>query len=220
MKDLHDWNLDHARAAEVQETFRKRLILTWDRRQIATVAGLDVHFEGERARAAIVVLSYPTLDLVEEATATARLAFPYIPGLLAFREGASLVSAWKRLGQKPDLLMFDGQGIAHPRGIGIASHMGLWFERPSIGVAKSKLVGRYHEPGSNRGDSSELLDEQEGDRIIGAVLRTRANVRPLFISAGHLIDLEQSIRFVLRCSTRYRLPEPTRRAHMLASKRG
>jgi deoxyribonuclease V len=219
LKNLHDWNLDHAHAAELQETLRKRLILTWDRREIATVAGLDVHFEGERACAAIVVLSYPELDLVEEATATARLALPYIPGLLAFREGPALVSAWKRLEHTPDLLMFDGQGIAHPRGIGIASHMGLWFERPSIGAAKSRLVGRYHEPGSNRGDSSDLYEEREVGKVIGAVLRTRADVRPLFISSGHLIDLSQSLRFVMSCCTRYRLPEPTRRAHKLASKR-
>lgn len=115
--------------------------------------------------------------------------------------------------------MFDGQGIAHPRGFGIASHMGLWFERPSIGVAKSKLVGRYREPGPNRGDSSTLREEREAGKVIGAVLRTRANVRPLFISPGHMIDLSQALRFVMHCCMRYRLPEPIRRAHMLASKR-
>jgi deoxyribonuclease V len=220
VKNLHAWNLDHGRAVAIQEALRTRIVLAWDHRQVATVAGLDVHFEGERARAAIVVLSYPTLDLVEEATASAPVEFPYIPGLLAFREGEALVSAWQRLGQKPDLLMFDGQGIAHPRGIGIASHMGLWFERPSIGVAKSRLVGRFHEPGLNRGDRSDVYDEREAGKVIGAVLRTRADVRPLFVSPGHLIDLPQSLHFVMSCCTRYRLPEPTRRAHMLASKRG
>jgi deoxyribonuclease V len=176
-----------------------------------------VGIEAETARAAIVVLRYPDLTPLEGVTADAPLVFPYIPGLLAFREGPAVLAAWEKLQTKPDLLMFDGQGIAHPRGIGIASQMGLWLERPSIGVAKSRLYGRHAAPGSNRSDLAELHDERDPTRVIGAVLRTRANVNPLYISIGHLIDLPHCIEFVLRCCTQYRLPETTRWAHKVAA---
>jgi deoxyribonuclease V len=140
----------------------------------------------------------------------------FASSLLAFREGPAILAAWDKLQHKPDLLMFDGQGIAHPRGIGIASQMGLWLECPSIGVAKSRLYGRHAPPGSKRGDWVELYDERDRRRVIGAVLRTRENVNPLYISPGYLIDLPRCIEFVLRCCTRYRLPERTRWAHRVA----
>jgi deoxyribonuclease V len=192
------------------------LILRWDGPQVSTIGGVDVSFKEHQARAAIVVLRYPDLTPLEAVTADAPLDFPYIPGLLAFREGPAILAAWSELYVKPDLLMFDGHGIAHPRGIGIASHMGLWLECPTIGVAKSRLYGKHAEPGLDRGDRAPLYDEHNPEQVIGAVLRTREKVKPLYISPGHLIDVEHSVAFVMECVTRYRLPEPTRWAHRVA----
>ncbi|HMB25112.1 MAG TPA: deoxyribonuclease V [Anaerolineales bacterium] len=211
---LHNWNLTPEEAARVQTDLRNRLILTWDERPVTTVAGVDVSIKTETARAAIVVLRYPELKPFESVTADAPLVFPYIPGLLSFREGPAVLSAWNKLENKPDLLMFDGQGIAHPRGIGIASQMGLWLERPTIGVAKSRLYGRHAEVGPHRGDRADLLDKS-GD-LIGAVLRTRERTNPLYISPGHLMDVEHAVEFVLACLAGYRLPDPTRWAHNVA----
>lgn len=201
---------------ETQVRLRGRLVLSWDGREVKTVGGVDVALEDDHARASIVVLRYPDLTPLEGVTAKATIAFPYIPGLLAFREGPAVLAAWEKLERKPDLLMFDAQGVAHPRGFGLASHMGLWLGRPSIGVAKSRLYGRHAEPGPNRGDLAELWDEREPGRLIGMVVRTRAHVSPVYVSIGHLIDLPHAVAFVLNCSTRYRLPEPTRWAHRVA----
>ncbi len=211
---LHNWNLTPEEAAHVQSDLRNRLILTWDNRPVATVGGVDVSVKTETARAAIVVFRYPDLKPVEGVTADAPLVFPYIPGLLTFREGPAVLAAWNELQTKPDLLMFDGQGIAHPRGMGIASQMGLWLERPTIGVAKSRLYGRHEEVGSQRGDRADLLDKN--GNVIGAVLRTREKTNPLYISPGHLMDVKHAVEFVLACCTGYRLPEPTRWAHKVA----
>jgi deoxyribonuclease V len=215
-KDLHSWDLSPEAAVQVQAGLRQRLILVWDGRPVSAIGGVDVSFKESHACAAIVILRFPDLMPLEGITAVAPLAFPYIPGLLAFREGPAFLAAWERLRVKPDLLMFDGQGIAHPRGIGIAAHMGLWVDRPSIGVAKSRLYGKHAEPGLDRGDRALLYDEHDRERAIGAVLRTREKVKPLYISPGHLIDIEHSVAFVLGCVTRYRLPEPTRWAHQIA----
>lgn len=219
---LHSWTLDPAEAVRVQAELRARLVLRWDGRPVSTVGGVDIDLEGgqgdaARARAAIVVLRYPDLAPLEAVTADVPLLFPYIPGLLAFREGPAVLAAWEKLTIRPDLLMFDGQGIAHPRGIGIASQMGLWLERPTIGVAKSRLYGRHVEPGLRRGQWAELRDERDVGRVIGAVLRTRDGVNPLYASPGHLVDLPKAIEFVLNCCTRYRLPETTRWAHRVAA---
>ena len=157
--ELHTWDLTPKEAARVQTELRLRLVLTWDARPVATIGGVDVSIQTESARAAIVVLRYPELTPLEAVIADAPLVFPYIPGLLAFREGPAILMAWSQLQNKPDLLMFDGQGIAHPRGIGIASQMGLWLERPTIGVAKSRLYGRHGEVGPARGDLANLLDK-------------------------------------------------------------
>jgi len=211
---LHNWDLTPEEAAHVQIELRQRLVLNWDNRPVATIGGVDVSIKPEMARAAIVVISYPELKPVEAAVADAPLVFPYIPGLLSFREGPAVLLAWSKLQNKPDLLMFDGQGIAHPRGIGIASQMGLWLERPSIGVAKSRLFGRHAELGPRRGDRADLLDKN--GTIIGTVLRTREKANPLYISPGHSIDVEHATQFVLNCCTGYRLPEPTRWAHKVA----
>jgi deoxyribonuclease V len=165
-------------------------------------------------RAAIVVIRFPELTPLEAVTADEPLIFPYIPGLLSFREGPAILSAWEKLRIKPDVVMFDGQGIAHPRGVGIAAQMGLWLDRPTIGVAKSRLYGRHAEVGPRRGDQAELLD-QNGN-IIGAVVRTREKTNPLYVSPGHLMDVKQATEFVLACGAGYRLPEPTRWAHRIA----
>lgn len=217
MRTLHAWTLDPDEAVKVQAELRSRLVLAWDGRAVNTVGGVDVSLQEDHARAAIVVLRYPSLTPVEGVTADVPLVFPYIPGLLSFREGPAVLAAWEKLQHKPDLLMFDGQGIAHPRGIGIASQMGLWLERPSIGVAKSRLYGRHVEPGPQRGDRVDLLDRYDPTRVIGAVLRTRERTNPLYISPGHLIDLEHAVEFVLKSCTGYRLPEPTRWAHKFAA---
>jgi len=192
-------------------------VLRWDGREVKTIGGVDMSLKGGNAHAAIAVLRFPELTPIQGVAADAPLVFPYIPGLLAFREGPAILAAWERLDPKPDLLMFDGQGIAHPRGIGIASQMGLWLERPTIGVAKSRLCGRHAEPGPKRGDTAELHDEHDSTRIIGAVLRSRDGGNPLYISPGHLIDLPHALDFVIKCCTGYRLPEPTRWAHKFAA---
>jgi len=217
--DLHPWTLDPVEAAQVQAGLRARLVLAWAGRTVSTLAGIDVGLKdaSRTARAAIVVLSYPDLTPLEGVTADVPLVFPYVPGLLAFREGPAILAAWEKLHLQPDVLMFDGHGIAHPRGIGIAAQMGLWLERPSIGVAKSRLYGRHVAPGPRRGDLAELYDERDPARVIGVVLRTRESVNPVYVSPGHLIDLSHCVEFVLRCCTRYRLPEPTRWAHRLAA---
>jgi len=216
MQELHTWTLDPRQATEIQFELRNRLVLSWNRREPTTVGGVDVGLEGEKAHAAIVVLRYPDMAPLEGVTAEEDMKFPYIPGLLTYREGPVVLAAWKQLKMKPDLIFFDGQGIAHPRGIGLASHMGLWFERPSIGVAKSRLYGYHGDPGPNRGDGAELRDEYEPERVIGMVLRTRADATPVYVSPGHLIDVQHSVELVLKCCTGYRLPEPIRWARKVA----
>lgn len=179
------------------------------------MAGIDVAYgrRGGPAHAAAVLFDLATLTPLEQAEATVATAFPYVPGLLSFREGPAAVAAIRSLSRKPDVLMCDGQGIAHPRRIGIASHLGLVLDMPAIGVAKSRLIGTHEEPGPNRGDWTPLFDD--GD-IIGAVVRTRANVRPLFVSIGHRVSLETAIALVFACTRRFRLPEPIRAADRLS----
>ena len=200
----------------MQLRLREKLLLTWDRRPLRSVGGVDVAITGDRARAAIVVLRYPELTPLRSVIGEAWLSFPYVPGLLAFREGPAVLAAWEKLQFKPDLLLFDGQGIAHPRGFGLAAHIGLWLETPSIGVAKSRLYGLYSEVGPCFGEWSKLRDELDPEHVIGAVLRTRENTKPLFISPGHLIDLAYAVSFVLGCCRGFRLPEPARQAHQVS----
>jgi deoxyribonuclease V len=189
----------------------------WEESTVRLVAGVDVGFPGQRARAAVAVLSFPDLQLVDCALAEADAPFPYIPGLLAFREGPAILAALGNLSIEPDLLIFDGHGLAHPRRVGIAAHMGVLLDVPSIGCAKSRLVGRHREPSRGRGIHVPLYDD---GTVIGAVLRTREGVRPVYVSIGHRIDLERAINFVLTSCPRYRLPEPIRWAHRLASGKG
>jgi deoxyribonuclease V len=216
MKPLHSWNLAPEEAIQIQKELRNQLDQIWNtKHKVNTVGGVDIGIIQEKsARCAIVVFRFPELTPVEGVTAEVPLVFPYIPGLLSFREGPAVLAAWGKLTEKPDLIMFDGQGIAHPRGIGIASQMGLWLEKPTIGVAKSRLFGRHEEVGPKRGDRADLLDTH--GKIIGAVLRTREKTNPLYVSPGHLIDVDHTVKFVLASCTGYRLPEPTRWAHKVA----
>jgi deoxyribonuclease V len=214
---LHPWSLSPEEAIRVQAELRTRLNLTWDSRAVETIGGVDVDLEEHVARAAIVILRLSDLKPIEGVTADAPLVFPYIPGLLAFREGPAVLAAWEKVQHKPAVVMFDGQGIAHPRGIGIASQLGLWIERPTIGVAKSRLYGRHDPVGPRRGDRADLHDERDPAHIIGAALRTREGANPLYISPGHLIDVPPAVELVLRCVTHFRLPEPTRWAHKFAA---
>jgi deoxyribonuclease V len=202
-------------AREVQERLRKAVRhapLPLDR--IRLVGAADVTYVGEKetVAAAVVVADLATGRVVEERTAIGRTAFPYVPGYLTFREGPAVMAAWKKLSRKPDVVLFDGHGIAHPRRLGIASHIGVLLNVRSVGVAKRRLVGEHAEPGPLRGDWSLLTD---GEETLGAVLRTREAVKPVFVSVGHRADLPSAIALVLRLCTRYRLPDPARRAHRL-----
>jgi deoxyribonuclease V len=213
---LHNWDLPPTAARQLQTELRRQLVLAWDGRPVNTVGGVDVSLQGDQARAAVVVLRFPSLEPVEAVLATAPLVFPYVPGLLSFREAPAILAAWAKLSALPDLVLFDGQGIAHPRGLGIAAHVGLWLARPTIGVAKSRLYGHHAEPGPVPGDTAELFSQAAPPQVIGAVVRTKARTNPLYISPGHLMDVPNAVAFVLKCVTRYRLPEPTRWAHLVA----
>ena len=213
---FHSWDITPREAVALQRELAP-LIVREDRLgEVRRVAGVDVGFEdnGRITRAAIAVLSYPELELVEQSVARVPTRFPYVPGLLSFREVPAVLQAFEQLSQRPDLILYDGQGIAHPRRIGIASHVGLLLDIPSIGAAKSRLCGSHEEPPPQRGAWAPLTDRGE---IIGAVLRTRDGVQPLYVSIGHRVSLETAIRWVLACTPRYRLPETTRWAHRLAS---
>ncbi len=194
-------------------------ILTRDQLgQVSTIAGVDAGFEdgGRTTRAAIVVMSWPGLEVVEQTVARVPTAFPYVPGLLSFRELPSVLAAFGQLGARPDLALCDGQGIAHPRRFGIACHLGILLDLPAIGVGKSRLIGTFEPPGAGKGEFTDLVD---GDERIGAVVRTRDNVKPLFVSPGHRVSLQTAVDWVLKCAVRYRLPEPVRLADKLASRR-
>lgn len=212
----HPWNITPTEAIALQKKLASQVITYDQLGPINFVAGVDVGFE-ERdtiARAAVAVLSFPALQLVDYAIARRPTGFPYIPGLLSFREVPAVLDALSQLRQLPDIVLCDGQGIAHPRRFGIACHLGVITELPTIGVGKSRLIGHHEEVPQERGLWSALIDKSER---IGAVLRTRAGMQPLYISTGHKVSLESSISLVMCCTTRYKLPETTRWAHRLAS---
>ena len=219
----HRWDVSPSKAKEIQQGLRSRVSTERIFSQVNTVAGVDVSIKGEVARAAIVVLSYPGLTPLDYSLAELPAEFPYIPGLLAFREAPSVLAALEKLKTEPDLLIFDAQGLAHPRRLGLAAHLGVIIDRPSIGCAKSRLWGKHDEPGPERGSFAHLYDGDEAacaSEIIGAVVRTRTGVNPLYVSIGHQVDLPAAIKYVLGCCTKYRLPETTRYAHRVAGERG
>ena len=207
------WTRSVAQARLLQEQLH-RLVVTDDRLgEVRRVAGVDAHYGAGQVWAAVVVMSFPDLAVVESALVHRAITFPYVPSLLSFREAPATLEALHRLSKKPDLLLVDGQGLAHPRRFGLACHVGVLSDTPTIGVAKSRLVGTYQEPGIKRGAWSPLVDRGE---TIGAALRTRDAVRPLFVSVGHRVSLKTAIKFVLHCAGRYRLPEPLRAADRLS----
>lgn len=215
----HAWDVTAAEAVAIQQRLRTQIQLTRLQQPVRLIAGVDTGFtdEGRTARAAIALYRFPELEPLECVTTLDPVRFPYVPGLLSFREIPVVLKALEQLGQRPDLLLCDGQGIAHPRRVGIATHLGLVTGISSIGVGKSRLTGHYREPGQDKGDRSPLM---AGSERIGTVLRSRSGVRPLFVSPGHLVTHQEAVDWVLRCLTRYRLPEPIRMADRIASARG
>ncbi len=212
---LHSWDLSPKAAADLQRELAARLVsdspLALD--EIETVAGVDVSVNRGWSRAAVVVMRLPQLEIVETALAAEATRFPYVPGLLAFREGPVALAAIAKLRRRPDVFLFDGMGQIHPRKLGIAAHLGLWLGRPTVGCGKRHYIGEYAEPGLARGGRSDL--RYRGERL-GVVLRTRTRVKPVYVSVGHLAELESAVALVLACAPKYRLPAPIRAAHQAA----
>lgn len=209
------WPENITEAGEIQETLRKKVKITLLKKTPKYIAAVDAAFFGNKVIGVTCLYKYPEFTHIEDVSVTARSKFPYNPGYLAFREGPAIIEAIKKLKQKPDLILFDGQGIAHPKSLGIASHVGVLLDIPTIGCAKSRLIGEYTELGMKKGQWSTL--KYKG-KIVGAVLRTRDNVKPVFVSPGHKIDLKNSIEIVLKCTGKYRIPEPIRRADFISKK--
>jgi len=212
-----DSNLTYAKAVSIQKHLRAALELKPPEGRIRRVAGADVGFtkDGQHAIAGFVLFSWGDLEVVDVALASRKVDFPYIPGLLSFREIPVLVAAYRRLEASPDVIFCDGQGLAHPRRFGLASHLGVLLSKPTIGCAKSVLVGTFKEPGARRGSRTNMTDE---DECVGCALRTRDNVREMYISPGHMMDTPTAARLVLEAGRGYRLPEPTRAAHNLVAR--
>lgn len=211
----HSWNLRPREAIALQKRLARKVIDNAPVDKVSTIAGIDVAFQKDTAIAAVVLLGYPNLERIGSFIAKRKVVFPYIPGLLSFREGPVILEAIGNLDVRPDLCIFDGQGKAHPRRLGIACHIGLITGIPSIGCGKSRLCGHHEEPPYEKGSHVPLRDR---DEVIGSVVRTRDGVKPVYVSVGHRIDLESSIRMILSCCTKYRLPEPIRQAHHHAEK--
>ncbi|MBO0779080.1 MAG: deoxyribonuclease V [Ktedonobacteraceae bacterium] len=217
MQPLHEWNLSEEEAIALQRELAKRIVREDRLGEVRHIAGVDmaINEQNEMARAAVVLLTYPEMEVVERHIYEEPVRMRYIPGLLSFREAPAVLGAFHQLRQRADLVMVDGMGIAHPRRIGIASHLGLWLDIPTIGCGKSLLVGTYDEKklSEEAGSWVPLIHRNE---VVGAMVRTRTRVKPMIISSGHLISLETSIKYVLQCSRGYRLPEPTRQADKLS----
>lgn len=209
----HPWDVSPAEAREIQRQMCGYVLAQPLDHQPEIVAGIDVSIKDGQARAAVVLLSYPDLVPFRAATAEMPVSFPYVPGFLAFREGPVALAALEQLTEQPDVLIFDAQGLAHPRRMGLAAHLGVLLDVPAVGCAKSCLCGEYEEPGEKKGSWTPLVD---GGEVIGAVVRTRDGVRPVFVSIGHRVDLGTAVALVLSCAPRYRLPETTRWAHRVA----
>jgi deoxyribonuclease V len=216
-RTLHAWAVSRQAALSIQENLRAGISLLPLGRKVQRVGGGDVSYakRGSRLFGAMVVLSFPDLAVVDQAWEVGKIGFPYIPGLLSFRECPILLQVAKKIHHPPDVWIFDGQGIAHPRGFGLASHMGLLLDSPSVGCAKKRLVGLHGEVGPQKGDSEALIFDE---KVVGAVLRTRCGTKPLYVSPGFRIDLTGAVHLILKTSTRYRVPEPLRQAHILSKR--
>jgi len=216
IRNLHPWNIPASQATGVQADLVRQLSLHNDFGNIEIVAGADVALDPKTGMGygAVVLLAYPSLEPVEVAVSKRKIEFPYVPGLLSFREGPVLLEAFERLDKEPDLIFFDGNGVAHPRGLGIASHLGLVLDKPSIGVAKSKLLGNHKAPGRKEGDSAELIYK---GKMVGHAVRSKPGAAPVFVSPGHKIDYETALRLTLTCVDGVRVPKPTRLADAVAA---
>ncbi len=212
MNPLHSWKVTVKEAILIQEGLKDKIILKKDFSKVETVGGGDVAYSknGDRLFGAITVLSFHDMEVLDMATTDGKIPFPYVPGLLSFREGPILIKTFEKLKRRPDVMVFDGQGIAHPRRMGLASHIGLWLDFPAIGCAKTPLLKDFVSPALTKG-SFEWI-RHEGNKV-GAVLRTKEKVKPLFVSPGHRIDLTTSIQLILESCRGFRIPEPLRRAH-------
>jgi len=217
IKTLHNWDITSEKAIVLQRTLAKQVKIRPFEKKIKTVAGIDCGFTKDKKNivACIVVLSARAFENLETVYAVKRVQFPYVPGLLSFREAPICITAAEKLKTIPDCIIVDGQGIAHPRRLGLACHLGLFFDIPTIGCAKSRLIGEFKMPAISKGSISPLKDRGE---IIGSVVRTRSNVKPVFVSAGHKCRLADAVRIVLECCGRYRLPEPSRLAHQMVTR--
>ena len=215
IESLHNWQVSTAQAMDIQQKLAAQVSKNNEIAAPRFIAGVDISVNKEQGMGtgAIVVLQYPELRIVETQVAQGKLGLPYIPGLLSFREAPVTLAACEKLSLTPDLIMVDGQGIAHPRRLGLASHLGLFLNTPTIGCAKSLLCGSHEEPGDEPGSYAEVIHRGE---IIGAALRSRPGTKPVYISIGHKVDLQAAIYWVLECCRGYRLPEPARLAHQAA----
>ncbi len=212
--NLHSWEVNPKEAIQLQKELKKKISLKKSFNQVKKVAGADVSYYQNKMIAGVIIFKFSNLELIEKQSFISSINFPYIPGLLTFREGPSLLEAFKKIKVEPDIILFDGQGIAHPRRMGIATHLGLFLDKPTIGCAKSKLSGNYNAVGEEKGCYSLL---REGEEIIGAVVRTRKKVKPIFVSPGHKMDLPNSIEIILKCTDKYKLPVPIREAHIFVN---
>jgi deoxyribonuclease V len=218
VKSLHDWNVTPKEAIQIQKHLAGKVKLKAGTRTPKIIAGTDISMNRNSTTvyAGIVLLEFPSLEVVDSLTMVDTVQTPYIPGLLSFREGPALLKLFSQVTASPDLIFFDGHGYAHPRRLGLACHMGLFLDVPTIGCAKSKLVGDFTSPENKKGASSKLVDKD--NNLLGMVLRTKLNCKPVFISPGHKIDFATATRFALECTTKYRIPEPTRQAHLLVNR--
>ena len=212
---LHSWQVSPAQALDIQRSLAAQVTRSSQVTTPRFIAGVDISAANAQgvATGAVVVLEYPELRIVETQVAQGRFGFPYVPGLLSFRESPLTLAACEKLTVTPDLILVDGQGIAHPRRLGLASHLGLFLNTPTIGCAKSLLCGQHEVPGAEPGSYAEVVDRGE---TIGVALRTKPGVKPVYVSIGHKVDLETAIYWVMKCCRDYRLPEPTRLAHLAA----
>ena len=210
-RELHPWNVSPREAVAIQRLLAGEVLRTGTLRGVRCVAGADISWDRDTntGHAGVIVFDYPGLEEIERASVSGEAPFPYVPGLLSFREAPLLLKVFERLATEPDVIFIDGHGLAHPRRFGVASHLGLLLDKPTIGCGKSRLTGEYREPALKRGSPCALRDKGE---TIGSVLRTRDGVKPVFVSIGHRVSLTEAVRFTLSCSDGYRIPRPTRRA--------
>jgi deoxyribonuclease V len=216
LNHAHTWDVSPKEAVAIQRDLVHLVSAKPIPEPVQTIAGVDVSVRGDRVQTAIVVIQLPELEIIDQAVWRGPVVFPYVPGLLSFREMPAILPALEQLNSWPDVFMTDSHGLAHPRRFGLACHLGVLLDTPTLGVAKSLLIGIHDTPGLRKGDQVVLRDKKNPGEILGQVVRTRDRVKPVYVSIGHRITLEQAVELTLSSTTRYRLPEPTRQAHLLS----